>query len=194
MTYNSILPFLKSIVLILLGTMLFSCENDLSAIKALKVDENTPISTTYNMTMVYTDSGKLMMKMESPEVNQYLNDDDYLEMPKGINLIFYDSTKQVRSSLKADYAINYTKTKIMEAQNNVVAVNAQGQQLYTERLIWDQNKHLIYTNNKVRVVTEGKILFGDGLEADETFEKWVITNPSGDIEFNQSEFSDTITQ
>ena len=182
---NYFVKYLKSIVLILVGTMLFSCENDLAVIESLKVDENTPNESSYNIRTEYTDSGEVIMVMKSPEMNRYGGEEEYIEMPKGVHLVFYDSAQQVKSTLDAEYAINYASTKTMEARNNVVATNAQGQKLFTEELIWDQKEHLIYTEKKVKVVTEGKILFGDGLRADESFENWEISNPIGDIEFEE---------
>jgi LPS export ABC transporter protein LptC len=91
-----------------------------------------------------------------------------------------------KSTLQADYAIVYQKTNTMEAHNNVIATNAQGQQLYTEELIWDKEKKLIYTEKDVKVVTDGKVLFGDGLTADESFDNWEITNPHGGFDIDEN--------
>ena len=179
----------KSIVLIFIGTMLFSCENDLATIASINVDENTPIETSYDVILQYTDSGIVTMVMESPLVNRYIGEDEHLEMPEGINLKFYDTAGVVKSTLISDYAISYAKTNTMVAENNVVATNSRGQKLFTEQLTWDKEKHTIYTDKKVKVVTEGKILFGDGLTSDESFDNWEITNPTGDIEVDEGDDS-----
>jgi len=189
---NQLVKYIKSIVLIMVGAMLFSCENDLAVVQSLIVDENTPIESSYDVDVEYTDSGIVIMKMQSPVIHRYIGDEEYLEMPLGIQMVFYDTSGSVKSTLNSDYAINYVKKKIMEARNHVVATNAQGQQLYTEILIWDQEKHKIYTDRKVKVVTDDKILFGDGLIADESFENWEISNPTGDIIIDEEIESDTI--
>jgi len=178
---------LRSIVLIFIGTMLFSCENDLATIESIIVDENTPIETSYDVLLQYTDSGRVSMEMRSPLVNRYIGEDEHLEMPEGINLLFFDTAGLVKSTMVADYAISYAKTNTMIAENNVIATNSRGQKLYTEQLTWDKERHSIYTDKKVKVVTEGKILFGDGLTSDESFDNWEITNPTGDIELENSE-------
>ena len=183
---------IKSIVLIIIGAMLFSCENDLAVVQSLQVTENTPIESSFDVDIEYTDSGKVVMRMQSPEVNHYIGDEEYMEMPLGIQMVFYDTSGAVKSTLNSEYAINYIKNKKMEARNHVVATNSQGQQLFTEQLIWDQETHKIYTDKKVKIVTEGKILFGDGLTADESFEDWEITNPVGDIEFDEDLENDSI--
>lgn len=182
---NIFKPVLKSIVLIFIGTMLFSCENNLAIVSSIKVDDTTPIETSYDVIMEYTDSGKVVMEMRSPLVNRYVGDEEYLEMPKGIDLVFFDINGKPKSTLISDFAINYVNTKIMVAENNVVATNSQGQKLYTEQLTWDQEKHTIFTEKKVKVVTDGKILFGDGLVADESFENWEITHPTADIDLDE---------
>lgn len=189
---NQLVKYIKSIVLIMVGAMLFSCENDLAVVQSLIIDENTPIESSYDVDIEYSDSGVVIMRMQSPEIHRYIGDEEYLEMPLGIQMVFYDTTGAIKSTLNSDYAINYVKKKIMEARNHVVATNAQGQQLYTEILIWDQEKHQIYTDKKVKVVTDDKILFGDGLIADESFENWEISNPTGDIIIDEEIESDTI--
>jgi LPS export ABC transporter protein LptC len=171
----------KSIIPIILGIMLFSCENDINVINSLKIDENQPVESTYDVEMIISDSGKVMMQLKSPQVDKYIHNREYVEMPKGIHLIFYDSIGGIRSTLDADYAISYANSKIMEAKNNVIAVNSQGQTLYTEELIWDQKKHTIFTENEVKIVTKNRVLFGDGLVADESFNDWEIVHPRGDI-------------
>lgn len=173
--------FLRSIILIVIGVMLFSCENDINVINSLKIDENQPVESTYNVKMNISDSGEVLMLLESPQVDKYMGDREYIEMPKGIHIIFYDSIGGIRSTLVAEYAISYSGSKIMEAKNNVIAKNSAGQTLYTEELIWDQVQHRIFTENEVKIVTENKVLFGDGLTADETFNDWEITHPRAEI-------------
>ena len=182
-TKQSILKTLiKSITLLLLGVMLFSCENDINVINSLKIDEGQAVESTYDVEMTITDSGKVVMIMTSPQVDKYMVNREYVEMPKGIHIVFYDSIGGIRSTLDADYAISYSGSKIMEAKNNVVAVNKEGKTLYTEELIWDQRKRRIYTENEVKIVTQKEILFGDGLTADENFNDWKISRPRGDIQ------------
>lgn len=183
--------YFRNIVLIFIGTMFFSCENDLKVIESLKIDENSPVESSYDVNLKYTDSGKVIMIMKSPEINRFVANDEFLEMPQGMEMQFYDSLGNVKSTITANYSINYVKKKIMKAENNVVATNSKGQKLLTEELIWNQNTHKIYTLKKVKVISEDKILFGDGLTSDEQFEDWEISNPTGDITM-ETEANDSI--
>jgi len=192
--HNTIKTIKRSIILIIMGIVLFSCENDINVINSLKIDENQAVESTYDVKMNISDSGKVLMLLESPQVDKYISDREYIEMPKGIHIIFYDSIGEVRSTLDADYAISYTGSKIMEAKNNVVAVNIKKDQtLYTEELIWDQRKHTIFTENEVKIVTGNKILFGDGFTSDENFRDWEITHPRADLEMEGFEDDSTTT-
>ena len=61
----------------------------------------------------------------------------------------------------------------------MVVVNQQNQTINTELLIWDQKKAMIYSDKFVKITTEDEVLFGDGFESDETFDKWIILKPRG---------------
>ena len=121
------------------------------------------------------------MVLKSPLLNKYAENDmpSYIEMPKGVEVYFYDSLNKVKSLLTANYAIDYENKKLMEAENNVVVVNEKGEKLNTEHLTWDQNKKIITSDKFVRITTKDEVLFGDGLDADEGFNKWVIKKPKG---------------
>ncbi len=162
--------------------MLFSCENDIDVVQSLQVNETLPMETSFGVESIITDSGKVRVRIKSPQIDNYETANPYTEMPKGMEVFFYDSLGVVSSSLKADYAINTPKKNIILAKYNVVATNAQGEKLYTDELTWDKKKRLIYTDADVKVVSADKVIFGDGLTADESFDNWQIKHPHGDIE------------
>ncbi len=122
---------------------------------------------------------------------RYEKADPYVEFPTGMKIIFYnDSTHEAQTEITANYGINYTKSKIMEAKNNVVVINyAKQEELNTERLVWDQNRGVIYSDVFVKITrnANNEVIYGDGLESDESFEKYVIKNPSGVFEVDQDE-------
>jgi len=118
-------------------------------------------------------------------LNRYEGEKPYCEMPKGIEVYFYDSLMQVTSNLTANYAISYEKEKIMEARNNVVVINEKKEQLNTERLVWDQRKAIIYSDKFVKINTGKMIIWGDGMTSDERFDKWKILKVKGSITINE---------
>ena len=184
------LNIIKSIVLILVGIMLFSCENDISVVQSLQVDESVPIETSFNIVSEIVDSGRVRIRIKSPQIDRYEGEKDFIEMKKGVEVYFYDTLGQVSSSVTSDYAINEPSERKITAKYNVFATNREGDKLYTEKLIWDQKTKKIFTDVAVKVVSEDKIIFGDGMVADETFDNWQIKHPHGDIETEQLDIDD----
>jgi LPS export ABC transporter protein LptC len=156
-----------------------ACENDIKVINTLSNKNNSPVESAKDVETIYSDSGHVVVIVKAPQLDRYEGDNPYNEMPKGVDVKFYDSTMHVKSKLTANYAISYTRTKIMEAKNNVVVVNAKNETLNTEHLVWDQNKSVIYSDKFVKVNTGKEILYGEGLDADERFDHWVIKKPTG---------------
>lgn len=84
----------------------------------------------------------------------------------------------------------------MEVKNDVVVVNEKGERLNTEHLIWDEKTRRIYTDVFVKITTPDKVFYGDGLDADDSFMKWVIKKPRGTFYVNtdETESDNTITK
>ena len=75
----------------------------------------------------------------------------------------------------------------MIAKRNVEVVNIDGDTLKTEELIWDQKKKKIYSNTFVEIRTKSEIIYGEGLEADETFSNYTIKKITGTIQIDEDE-------
>ena len=177
----------KSIAVILLTAMLFSCENDIQKVNSLRDIEKLPVNVAKDVEIIYSDSAKIKLFVKSPVMMKYEGASNYMEMPKGLKAFFYNDDRSVKSFLTANYAISYEDTKIIEVKKDVVLVNQRGQKLNTEHLIWNQRERMIHTDKFVKITTKDKIMFGDGLESDESFDKWTILKPRGEILVDQDE-------
>ncbi|HBI81322.1 MAG TPA: LPS export ABC transporter periplasmic protein LptC [Bacteroidales bacterium] len=177
------------VVLTLVGATFFfaSCKGDSEAIVYLSDIKKTPGVTAYNSEVIYTEEGKVALKVLTPETVYYqFADEPHTVFPKGITVYTYDNELKQESSLTANYAIYYEKKMLWQAKNNVVAKNRKGEQLYTEELYWDQNKHIIYTNVNVKINSVNGIIYGKGLIADETFDIWEVKEPyDGEFEVDR---------
>ncbi|HOT88034.1 MAG TPA: LPS export ABC transporter periplasmic protein LptC [Bacteroidales bacterium] len=177
---------LKNIVRLFIFLLLFiSCENDIKVINIVGNKEHLPVESAKNVETIYSDSAQIQMILKTPQYERYDGEKPYTEMTKGISAYFYDINMQVKSKLTANYAINYEKDKIMEARNNVVVVNEKNEQLNTEKLVWDQQKAIIYSDKYVKINTGKEILWGIGMESDERFEKWHIKNVQGSFSMEE---------
>lgn len=179
--------FLKTLFPAVLLCFLFSCENDIKTINTVGNKDYLPVETAKDVETIYSDSGRISVIVKAPQLDRYAGEKPYVEMPKGVKVFFYDTAMNVRSKLTANYAISYEKEKIMEAENDVVVVNEKQEQLNTEHLVWDQKKAIIYSDKFVKINTGKEILWGEGLDADERFDKWKIKKPKGSITIDEDE-------
>lgn len=181
--YNIKLLFidLKSIIITIAMIMLFvSCQqNKLDEIKAISEKEKVPVISAENVKVLYSEEANIKVIIQSPVMNRYIEEKKYLEMPEGMDVVFYDSLDNPKSTLTSNYAISYEDEHIMEAKNDVVVVNEKGEKLNTEHLVWDQNKRKIYSDEFVKITSPDRVIYGQGMESDEKMENWKIKKVSG---------------
>ncbi len=178
---------IKSIVITVVVTMLFSCENSISEIKEIMiVDDTLAAVSTYNMVYERSDSGNVRVVLVSDLMKRYGEPDSYSEFPKGFKITFYDKEGNKTSYITANYGITYDKRKYMNARDDVVIKNLETkEELYTENLIWDQRKKIIRSNTFVKFVKPEKTIFGDSMWANESFTEHEIYNIKGEFEIKE---------
>lgn len=171
-----------SIIVLLLASMLFSCENDMSAVIKLSTKDSIPDIAITNVNVKQTEMGKLTLELIAPKMISYQKLEAYTEFPNGLKIVFYDSVMQPKSELTANYGISYDGKRTMEARGNVIVKNFQKQeQLNTESLLYDQNAKKVSTNEFVKITTPDRLILGKGMESDELFDNWVIRDVSSTI-------------
>lgn len=125
--------------------------------------------------------------LKSPYVIRYEGEEPSTTFPDGFEITFFDTTGKEISFIKANYGINLIKNKTMQARNNVVVINYETQeQLNTENLVWDQNRHEIYSNTFVKLTSPDRVIFGDSMRAEESFATREIFNISAELEVADS--------
>lgn len=159
-----------------------SCENDISKIN-LDIDYATmPIESSRNVRMILSDSAKVKVILTTPLLDVYNTaNNPYFELKEGVAINFYNDSMDIYSKVTADYAIRHLNTGITDAKGNVVVINEKGEQLNTEHLTWNEKKQLIYTDDFVKISTADEIIYGSGLEANQEFSHYKITNIKGTI-------------
>ncbi len=141
------------------------------------------------ITMLYTDSAKLKMIIKAPVTLTFEKDvkEPFMVMPNGVTIDFYNENQKSETTLKANYGIYYTESKRMEVKYNVEVVNKNGEKLNTEHLIWDEAKKKITSDAFVKIATAKEIIMGKGLESNQDFTQYQITEPTGTIQLNNDE-------
>ena len=177
---NSTIQRFNIIVFIFFTIILLQgCQPDLKVIEDITRVDDSPVESTFNIEIIYSSEGIVRMIMTSPRMDRYETERPYLEMPEGLEVLFYDSLMNVTSSMTAQYAISYGDNELVEARNDVVVINELNERLNTEHLVWDQKKEIIFSDKFVKITREDEVLYGDGFESDERFNQWVIKKPRG---------------
>jgi LPS export ABC transporter protein LptC len=163
-----------------------SCKNDVQTVLSLDIVDTLPEMTARDIEILYSQKGRVQVKLVSPYLVNKTEDEPLLEFPQGFTVYFYDTAMNVQSTITADFGISFEKKKIMEARHNVVVENmGKGEKLMTEELFWDRGKQLIYSNKFVRLTTSGQVVTGDGLTSEEPFDELTILNPKGSLEIKE---------
>jgi LPS export ABC transporter protein LptC len=166
--------------------MLFvSCENEIAKIKTVTNTEDLPAISAEGFEVLVSDSSVIRSKIQTPLFIQHDNEKDpYVEFPKGVKIEKYDTKMNIVSSLTAQYAKNFTTDKRWEAKNNVIAVNAKGDTLKTEYLVWDVAKEKIYSDQFVKIIQKDQVYTGIGFESNQDFSSYHIKNLKGNMYVN----------
>ncbi len=146
--------------------------------------ETEPTQISHNLNSSETKDGVLTYRMTTPLLEHYeLAEEPFIEFRKGIEVKTYnDSTREIESEIRADYAKYIEPQKLWEARGNVIAINHKGDRtLYTEKLWWNEKLDKIYSDTLVRVVEGKGEHIGYGFEADGEFTQWVFRRPRGQM-------------
>jgi LPS export ABC transporter protein LptC len=182
----------KNSLILLIGfsafALLTSCENDRNEVMAIGKKTAMPTLTGKDITLLYSDSAVLKIKLQAPQIIKYEKGvkERITIMPKGLYIIFYDRSGKISTTLKANYGVSYDDTKRMEAKYNVEVVNVNGEKLNTEHLIWDEQHKKIISDAFVKITTAKQIIMGNGLEANQDFTMYEIKDITGTIKLDDT--------
>jgi LPS export ABC transporter protein LptC len=150
--------------------------------KMMQADTLIYTQIANNVTIDYVDSGFLKARIKAPKLIGFKKDgNDIVKMPNGITANFFGNDGEEESVLTAEKGISYQTKKITEVSQNVQVINSKGEKLNTEKLIWDQNKQIIYTDKFVRITKKNEVLTGIGMECSQDFNNMHILKPRGEI-------------
>lgn len=158
-----------------------SCRTDPKKAKEVTAVHDVRTEFAKSVEILYSDSGKLRVKIMAPELRRYYTGNPYNEMSGGITVYFYDDSMHISSKLTAGRCVTYEKEEKMRVQDNVVLLSAKGEKLNAEELIWDEKAGRVYSDKFVKITTPEEIVFGDGFEADQAFTRYKVKKIRGTI-------------
>ena len=173
---------IKNIIMALFIMMFFvACKKEKSS-GLLEYNGRFPDESAENITLTLSEAGRTSFVIYTPLMNSYREDTMYVDYPKGIKVVSYNNDGRKQAVLTAKYA-SVVNNSTYKASKDVVIIDLiKGDTLTTQELIWDQNRHIIYSVKLVKQAkADGSVNWGDGFEADEHFTKYTIKHPRGEM-------------
>lgn len=171
--------------------LLPACENKRNDIMALSAKEVRPSQSGRGITMLYSDSTMLKIKLKAPVMTKFDKGvkEPMTVLPKGVDVVFYDAQGKPATTLKANYGLMFDLSKRMEVRYNVEVVNINGEKLNTEHLVWDEQKKKITSDVFVKITTAREIIMGKGLESNQDFTQYQILEPTGTLRIDDKDLN-----
>jgi LPS export ABC transporter protein LptC len=182
MFHTKFFPFFLLCLIVASVVLLPGCRQEIDTVDVPVDSLSNTMMTARDIDVLYSDSGIIQARVSGPLVYRNGGDDPWTEFPEGFRAEMYDSAGNLETTITSDYAKRFEMRRLMEAKGNVVVRNEfKQQQLNTEELIWNEVRHMIHTELPVKITTPDKVLFGDGLKANETFTEYKILKPRGEM-------------
>ncbi len=163
----------------LVALVLAGCKNDLDRVAAIDVEKGGPDRITFNGEYHFSDSGRVTNLIRSGRIAQFGGEAPHTEFAEGVELLFFGTDGRTTSRLTAERGMILDRQQRMQVDGDVVFLNAKGERLETEQLIWAQDSDRVWTDRPVRVIRSGDIIHGNGLDAVEDFSRYTVRNITG---------------
>ncbi len=184
-------PLLRKYFLLSGAVCMAACQNEISDIRAITDDNSKPVQTSYQATYTFTEKGKKQYQLVAKQLDQYINDSgEYIIASGGYTMVFFDSLENEEARLSAVSGKYTEKKKTLIAWDNVVLYNTKGEKLETSELIYKQDSASIQSSKPVIITTmNGSVIRGRGLVSNESFTRYKILEPTGDLVIDEKQDS-----
>jgi LPS export ABC transporter protein LptC len=163
-------------VTVIIVTLFFACESNFKDIQKINFSEFIPTGDADTINMKYTDSGVVKSILKSPKMLDYGSVNyPFTEFPKGIDLILMNKDGST-NFVKANYAISFKNTNIIDLQGNVQLISSNNEILSTEQLFYDQSAEWFFTEKKFTFTNEKGITKGNGIDFNKNFTRVKFKN------------------
>lgn len=154
-----------------------SCDNNLQDIRELTDTKVDLSEVTTDVQLLYSDSARLKVKVESPKLVRVFERNELQEIfPDGLHVEFYSENGNVTSYMDASYATRNERLGTIIAEKDVVVYNRNNDKLITSKLIWNEFDETLNTSRYVRITRplKGDTIYGYGLVTDQEFNRFEI--------------------
>ena len=92
------------LVFISLLFMFISCKNDPYLVSELFEDKKLPIEIIEKSNLIHTENGLIKLEIIANKIERFIDDSPRLLFSEGFEVIFYDNSSNIISTLKAENA------------------------------------------------------------------------------------------
>jgi len=169
----------RFVVLGILAFLIADCEPVGQTLeKTEQAEERIPTQESWNTTVRINSVGKETVKARAAYSASF-NDPQEMVFIGDVQLDFFDQAGEHSSTMSADSGKIDEKRQLFIARGNVHVVSDSGMTLATSVLFWNENKEVIFTDQRVVFTSDTDTLYGIGFESEANLENWTITQPTG---------------
>lgn len=171
---------LAMVCMLLITIVMGACDETSDQLEKKQVYDGA-VRSAEKVEMYYSEDASKKIKLIADKLLEFKEGNR--EFPDGIFLEFYDEDAKLSSTLKANYAYYKKEENLWHATGDVIVKSFEkNQQLNSEELFWKPDDEQIYTNKFVTIRIGNDIIYGTGLESNQTFTEYEIKNPKGEFE------------
>ncbi len=168
----------------------FGCSNDMKDIEALTgTRPNMQEDRAEHITAIYSKDGKFKMRIFADEYVRNLGAmPSYMDLNHHLKMEFYNDSGIVDNILTADSCRYYDGQGNILIWDSVQIIRKKtGERLNTSELVWNQSIQKFFTEKPVLITTATETIHGSGMEANQDFTWYQITNPNGKVKVDKNE-------
>ncbi len=161
---------------------MISCSNNYQEVQDL-ARKKIPIDTVTQVESYLSQDGLVKAKLTAPIMTTInVSDSPKTEFPRSLHVDFYNDSTKIQSRLFSKYGLYYNNKHLVLLRDSVIVFNIAGDTLRTEKLWWNQDKQLLYTDVPVHIIQDGQPLEGqNGMTAKQDFSAWTLLNAKGTL-------------
>ena len=168
----------RNFIITLLLIFIFSCSNNDVQPETTEITKDFPDQESWNAELTITNDGNKVGVIDAGHIKKFTSKKLTL-ISEGVKVDFYNSQGEHTSVLTSEGGEVKDQNQNMTAYGNVIVVSDSGLTLYTDTLLWDNEKQKIISEIPVMITSEKDTLFGDSFISDPNLENYEITNSRG---------------
>ena len=176
-----------TIVLLSAGLLLVlasGCEDKIKPSVLPGLDSKSiPQQESWNSTIVISDSGRVQARIRAGYLQKFDGPQETM-MSQGVVVHFYNEAGKQTSVMTARQGKVNERTYDIEAEGEVLVVSDDSTHLRSEKMYYDNRRHLIHTPDYVYVTSPREKVQGRGFESDQRLSNYKIFKVTAQVRGN----------